>query len=459
MATGKVIETLRRHLARNEIEEAVSLYETCVQQSVGQELWQEFTTASKPTKKAIANLFYRSRDYQRAGQACEQLGEWTAAAKAYGAAHEWAKAAACAQKTGDRLRAAEMYQKGGELRRAAELYYEAERFSEAAEALELAGDLVGAGQLFVRANQAQRAIQALGRVTAQDARFMPAVGLLADLLVQVERRDLAIHRLAAVAPLGRPVRDASHAELAYRLGLLMAEEGQYDRARQAFEQVFTFDPQYRDVTARLDTIRRYAMGGRPPTPSSDLPRVVAGRPLPPREPTDPFAALAGSPFAQPVASSASTTDEDPLVERMAGYDVLKRLPIFEDLSLDEMKAFYTICERTTFQPNEVVIEQGQRGAALYIVREGRLRVTRIRDGGSESHLATVPAGQYVGEMSLIDDAPTSARVSAAETVKALRVTKNRFDQLMFANEQVALRVYRSFLRTLSRRLRAQNIKR
>ena len=198
MPTGKVIETLRRHLARNEVDEAVALYETCVQQTVGHELWQEFSTASTPMRKAIANLFYRARDYQRAGDACEQLQEWSAAARAYDADHDWIKAAECVQQTGDVARAARMYQQGGQAKKAAELYYKANLLPDAAEALEIAGELVGAGQLFLRAGDRQRAAHALARVTLQDPRFLKAVGMLAELLVQMKRPDLAIQRLSGV---------------------------------------------------------------------------------------------------------------------------------------------------------------------------------------------------------------------------------------------------------------------
>ena len=83
----------------------------------------------------------------------------------------------------------------------------------------------------------------------------------------------------------------------------------------------------------------------------------------------------------------------------------------------------------------------------------------MRSDGAQTELAVVPAGQYVGEMSLVDDVPTSARVSAAERVKALRVTKNRFEQFMYTHERTALRIYRSFVKTLSTRLREQNARR
>lgn len=471
MATGKVIETLRRHLARKEIDEAVALYETCVQETVGQELWQEFESASTPTKKAIANLFFRSRDYARAGQACEQLGEWAAAGRAYGAAHNWTKAAECVQKTGERVRAAQMYLKGGVARKAAELFYESNRLPEAAEALEMSQDLVGSGQLFMRAGDPKRAADVLSRVTMQDPRFLQAVGMLSEVLVSLNRRDLAIQRLAAVVRQGQVINDVAHAELAYRLGRLMIDEGQPAQARMAFEKVHAFDPKYRDVAARIQGLGRAHLGSHPPGPTGSIPtapassdpreshRVVAGHRVPATS-SDAFAALSGNPFASRSSSPADApATASAFVQRMAGYDVLKRLPIFEDLNLDEMKTFYTICEQTLFQPGEIIIEQGHPGSGLVIVREGRLRVTRVDDGGHETQLAEIPAGQYVGEMSLVDEVPTSARVSAVDMVKALRVTKARFEQFLLSHEKIALRVYRSFLKTLSRRLREQNAQR
>jgi CRP-like cAMP-binding protein len=143
------------------------------------------------------------------------------------------------------------------------------------------------------------------------------------------------------------------------------------------------------------------------------------------------------------------------VTRMEGYDVLKKLPIFQDLTLDEMKAFYNICEQVFYAKGEIIIEQGKQGEALIIVREGSIRVSKV-EGGRATTLATLPAGNYVGEMSLIDDAPTSARVTAAESVKALRIKRDRFEQFLFANDRIALRVYRTFVRTMSSRLRDTN---
>jgi CRP-like cAMP-binding protein len=140
---------------------------------------------------------------------------------------------------------------------------------------------------------------------------------------------------------------------------------------------------------------------------------------------------------------------------MEGYELLKTLPIFEDLSLDEVKDFYNLCESAVYEPGAVIIEQGRPGEALIIVREGSMLVSKI-DGEKEIPIATLSAGKVVGEMSMIDDAPTSARVVAAERVKAFRIRKDAFQHYLFTHDLVALRVFRTFTRTLVQRLRDTN---
>lgn len=500
MATGKVINFLRTHLARGEIDQAVALYEGCVQ-NVGQQVWAEFDGASVPMKKAIANLFYRARDYPRSAAACEKLGEWIAAGKSYEAAYELPRAAACYLKGNDKSRAAAVFEKSGDYRKAAELYYEANDVDASAAALERGGDQIGAAQLFLKKKDQRKAAQLLAQVQPDEPRFMQAVAMLSDVMIQLGRTDLAAQRLAAAVPRGQPIRDEMTAELAYRLGRLMVNAGQTEQARQAFELVYAFNPAYKDVadslaraggsasaSARTLPIPPASTGSTPlPVPgsvpiapsSTGSMRIAQGKPVAagstsnPRDTTvpmaavsapgrgaDPFAALDGNPFAPrkdgtiPPATAPARPAEG-FVTRMEGYEVLKKLPIFADLSLDEMKAFFGICEQAVFKPGDVLIEQGKEGQGLVIVREGSLRVTKL-ENGREVVLATLPAGNFVGEMSLVDDAPTSARVIAAEPVKALRIRRDRFQQFMFANDRIALRVYRAFLQTLTSRLRETN---
>ncbi len=480
MPTGKVIEFLRQHLAKGEVDAAVELYESCVE-SVGDQLWGEFENASKPTKKSIANLFFRSRDYSRAARACEMLGEWGAAGRSFAANYDYQKAASCYIKAGDKPRAAKLLEKGGDYRKAAELFYEIKDLDAAAAALEAANDPMGAGQLFARVGDHRRAAHLLTRVPSNHPRYIHAVGLLSESLVKLGRKDLAMQRLGAVLPPGSKVNDKLTAEIGYRLGRLLWEAGELAQARRALELVAAWDPRYRDVERLLPSL---STGVTAPSVPSDMlktasmrapqaPRTVPSAPAvapsvparpaapPPASQTDPFAALDSNPFAPkaPVASPPpAQTVPVGYVQRMEGYEVFKGLPIFDELSLDEMKAFFNICEQVFFTKGDILIEQGHPGVGLIIIREGTCQVTKIENGGREVPLATLPAGKYVGEMSLFDDVPTSARVKAMDNVKALRIRKARFEQFLFSHDRIALRIYRTFVRTLSERIRAQNAK-
>lgn len=492
MATGKVINFLRTHLARGEIDQAVALYEGCVQ-NVGAQVWAEFDAASVPMKKSIANLFFRARDYARSAAACEKLGEWVAAGKSHEASYDLSRAAACYMKAGNKAKAAAVYEKSGDYRKAAELYYESNDVDASAASLERGGDLIGASQLFLKKNDQRKAAQLLAQVQPDDPRFQQAVAKLAEVMVEMGRTDLAIQRLATAVPRGQPIRDEVSAELAYRFGNLLLNSGQAGQARQAFELVSGFNPSYKDVRDLLartggptvpQAPANVPMAPAPMAPIATIApantgsmRIAQGKPVTgpvpvapsapaaPRASGDPFAALDGNPFApknQPPSSassaslaSAASKPAEGFVTRMEGYEVLKKLPIFADLSLDEMKAFYGICDQVTFKKGDVIIEQGMQGQGLVIVREGSLRVAKV-EGPRETTLATLPAGNFVGEMSLVDDAPTSARVIADAPVKALRIRRDRFAQFMNANDRIALRVYRAFLTTLTSRLRDTN---
>lgn len=463
LATGKVVTFLRAHLAKGEIDLAVALYESCVE-NVGDALMLEFKIASKPVQKSMANMFYRARDYRRAAAACEVIGEWGAAAKAYEASMVWDRAAACYQKAGNKAKAAAMLQKAGDPRRAAELYFESNDAGAAAQALEAAGDHLGAAQLSIRSGDKKRAAQQLAQVPPNDPQYPRAVALLAEVLVDLGRRDLAIQRLASAIPRDRKIKDPATAELAYKAGLLLAASGKAAEAATAFEMVRLYNPSFKDVAQRLVALGNEATVPSSITPAStgSGPRIAPSStapgapPVAPARSVDPFSALDGNPFAGKAAATGELeVPSTGYVTRMPGYELLKTLSIFEDLSLDEMKDFYNLCEQVSFQPGEVLIEQGRPGQALYIVRQGSIGVVAV-EGAREIPIATLPAGKYVGEMALIDDAPTSARVKALEPVKAFRIRREAFRNYLYTHDLVALRVYRSFTRTLAERLRETN---
>lgn len=82
-----------------------------------------------------------------------------------------------------------------------------------------------------------------------------------------------------------------------------------------------------------------------------------------------------------------------------------------------------------FDVNVCLFEEGDEGDTLYLIRSGSVTVSRVL-GGREITFAYVPAGHYVGEMSLLSGAPRSSTVRAAARTEVIRFDRDAFTLLL-----------------------------
>lgn len=140
-----------------------------------------------------------------------------------------------------------------------------------------------------------------------------------------------------------------------------------------------------------------------------------------------------------------------------GVELLQRLHLFRRLSFDETTRLGGIIEYLDVPADTVVLEENALGDALYVIQRGEVRVTRDadRDGvhSEAEEIGRLGDGELFGEMSLIDDVLTSARVTTVTACRLLKIPRPGFEALLEADDKLAVKVYRSFCRTLSDRLR------
>jgi hypothetical protein len=132
----------------------------------------------------------------------------------------------------------------------------------------------------------------------------------------------------------------------------------------------------------------------------------------------------------------------PLFERMA---FLRTVPIFEEMPGQELRRVAEMLTGVEVAANEVIFKKGNPGDALYIVRRGAVA---IKDGAVE--LSVAKAGDFFGELALLDNEPRSADAVAAEDSSLARLNGADFRELMARRPQIQERV----LRVVVRRLRA-----
>jgi CRP/FNR family cyclic AMP-dependent transcriptional regulator len=109
----------------------------------------------------------------------------------------------------------------------------------------------------------------------------------------------------------------------------------------------------------------------------------------------------------------------------------------------------------TFRRGLLLIQEGDLGSTLYIVRSGRLRAYAADPQGKEITLGLYGAGEYVGEMSL-DGGPRSANVETLETTVCSVITRETLlayiaEEPSFALEMMARLIRRARLATESTR--------
>ena len=97
---------------------------------------------------------------------------------------------------------------------------------------------------------------------------------------------------------------------------------------------------------------------------------------------------------------------------LSNLDLIRRVPLFSLLTADQAQSIADSVVKRRFKRGELIVEQGTKSNALFILLNGRARVLTADSRGREVILAVLQPGDYVGEMSLIDNEPHSATVRA-----------------------------------------------
>jgi len=137
---------------------------------------------------------------------------------------------------------------------------------------------------------------------------------------------------------------------------------------------------------------------------------------------------------------------------MENLELLRNIRLFKELEDEELERFMRIAKEEKYGAGSIIIEEGAEGRALYIVKSGTVVVSKI-DGSLESELVKLFAGEHFGEMSLVEDAKTSARVSAYNDVICLIIPREGFQKLLESDYKLSAKVYKAFTQTLCDRLR------
>jgi CRP-like cAMP-binding protein len=133
-------------------------------------------------------------------------------------------------------------------------------------------------------------------------------------------------------------------------------------------------------------------------------------------------------------------------------EVLRTVPIFSELSDQDIASLAHLALRKRYPKDTVVFFENEEGDFFFTITEGRIKVTILGDDGREVILSVLGPGDFFGEMALLDNEPRSATAIAVEESELLSLHRSDFQSVLNDNRSIT----NALIRVLSARLRRAN---
>ena len=128
---------------------------------------------------------------------------------------------------------------------------------------------------------------------------------------------------------------------------------------------------------------------------------------------------------------------------------LRHIGLFSSVEDADLASIASLLIERRFPKHKTIVEEGLPGDYMYIIREGRVSVSKLSDDGREKILEFLEAGAFFGEMSLLDNSPRSASVRALSETRVLALSRSDFLNVLRRSPDLAMAV----IQELTRRLR------
>ena len=135
-------------------------------------------------------------------------------------------------------------------------------------------------------------------------------------------------------------------------------------------------------------------------------------------------------------------------ESEAAY--LKQVPLFAGLADEDIRELMSVAKRRTFRSGEVIFHREDPGQVLYVIKEGKVKISLISPDGQEISLVVFGKGECFGEFAILDGLPRSADAIAMEKVECYTLQRSDFHKAIMKNPKIAIQV----MEVLSKRLRS-----
>lgn len=140
-------------------------------------------------------------------------------------------------------------------------------------------------------------------------------------------------------------------------------------------------------------------------------------------------------------------------ERSDLKELLLSIPPFQNFNSNHIKNLIKIIHNRVYNSVEYIFYQGDPGIALYIIRDGEIKIVKNTDDGGEMELARFGRGDFFGELALVDNDVRSASAVAVTNSQLAVIFKPDLDKFIEKFPRKGNEILRGLAQIIATRLR------
>ncbi len=129
---------------------------------------------------------------------------------------------------------------------------------------------------------------------------------------------------------------------------------------------------------------------------------------------------------------------------------IKAVPIFKNLSVDELDKIIMISKHKRLEKGDFIYQSGDVLNSLYVIHQGKVKVTRYSDDGKEQVIRILSHGDFLGELALFKENSVSTYAEAIESTVVCLVENSSLKELMGQSPALSIKMMNELLSRLDR---------
>jgi aspartate ammonia-lyase len=146
------------------------------------------------------------------------------------------------------------------------------------------------------------------------------------------------------------------------------------------------------------------------------------------------------------------------MENRVAKDFLKRNELFKDLSEENLLTVNEKLEEENLDTGSILFSENNSRNYMFLIIKGEIELFKTTPFGEEKRISIFNESDFLGEGALMDDSPHSTTARATKETTVLKLSRNRFNELMKDYPTIGLSILSKIGRVISRRISSSNLK-